>query len=349
MVMALQTLSAAASTYCVSYKSLAWDYVQQTTWFQENYVPRQKFFSPYDSISPLIVWEYRFRMFDADIQHQMDVRLPQDVALVGYQYTPRQIESGDAVYVTLFLRATQPFAEPFRIVTELFAPNEGVAWAQDAAFLTYPDLLAPWWQIDAIVPVRFVLTTTADIPLGAYHLRTFVTEAESQQAVSLFLGTDESSTQDLTLGYVSVPWYGTLDAVVPVDASLGTQVRLLGYAPIGDVRPGASVDVTLYWGALQPLAENYTVFVHLLDAQGHLVASHDGMPMMGRYPTGAWLPGDIVPDTHHIALDAGLAPGTYRLQVGMYPWPSLERLPVWDAQGAAQPERVVGLQNVEVR
>jgi hypothetical protein len=71
--------------------------------------------------------------------------------------------------------------------------------------------------------------------------------------------------------------------------------------------------------------------------------------MGGRYPTGAWLPGDIVPDTHRIALDAGLELGIYRLQVGMYEWPSLERLRVWDAQGEAQPERVVGLQNFEVR
>jgi hypothetical protein len=32
----------------------------------------------------------------------------------------------------------------------------------------------------------------------------------------------------------------------------------------------------------------------------------------------------------------------------MYPWPSLERLPVWDSQGVEQMDRVVVLQSVEV-
>jgi hypothetical protein len=39
----------------------------------------------------------------------------------------------------------------------------------------------------------------------------------------------------------------------------------------------------------------------------------------------------------------------YRLQVGMYRWPSLERLPVWDSGGIEQVDRVIVLQSIEVR
>jgi hypothetical protein len=71
--------------------------------------------------------------------------------------------------------------------------------------------------------------------------------------------------------------------------------------------------------------------------------------MEGRYPTQAWLPGDIVPDVHHVPLDPNVPAGTYHLQVGMYRWPSMERLPVWDEDGVEHPDRVVFLQPVEVR
>jgi hypothetical protein len=56
-----------------------------------------------------------------------------------------------------------------------------------------------------------------------------------------------------------------------------------------------------------------------------------------------------VPDVHHIALDPNIPAGTYHLQVGMYRWPSMERLPVRDEDGVEHPDRVVVLQPVEVR
>jgi hypothetical protein len=71
--------------------------------------------------------------------------------------------------------------------------------------------------------------------------------------------------------------------------------------------------------------------------------------MEGRYPTRAWAPDEIVADVHRITLDADVSPGTYRLQAGMYLWPSLERLPVWDREGIEQPDRTMRLQAVDVR
>jgi hypothetical protein len=91
------------------------------------------------------------------------------------------------------------------------------------------------------------------------------------------------------------------------------------------------------------------VFVHLLDADGRLVAQHDGPPMEGRYPATAWLPGDVVPDVHRITLGPDTPAGTYQLQVGMYGWPSLERLLIWDEHGVEQINGVIILQSVQVQ
>ena len=104
--------------------------------------------------------------------------------------------------------------------------------------------------------------------------------------------------------------------------------------------------MTLYWKTLQATNEDYTVFVHLLDPDGQLVSSHDGQPMSGRYPTGAWLPGDAIPDTHTLAIDPDLPGGIYQLNVGVYRRPSLERLIVKDADGKEQLNRVLPLRTV---
>jgi hypothetical protein len=105
----------------------------------------------------------------------------------------------------------------------------------------------------------------------------------------------------------------------------------------------------LYWEAQRPPEEDYFVFVHLIDVDGQPVAQHDGLTMDGRYPPRAWLPGDVVPDTHRIVLGPDVPLGVYRLQVGMYRWPSLERLPVWDEQGVEQVDRIIVLQSVQVQ
>jgi len=129
-----------------------------------------------------------------------------------------------------------------------------------------------------------------------------------------------------------------------VGASFGDQVRLLSYRAPDRVSPGAEFDVRLYWEPLRPPEENYTVFIHLLDAHGQLAANHNEMRL-----TSLWPPGEVMPDVHRVVPDPPIPAGTYRLQIGMYPWPSLERLPVWDNQGAEQPDRVVVLQSVEVQ
>jgi hypothetical protein len=161
---------------------------------------------------------------------------------------------------------------------------------------------------------------------------------------------DDVPLDRITLGSVVVPWRddAALERAKPVGASFGDQIRLSSFEAQDNLSPGTEFEVTLYWEALRPPDDDYVVFVHLVDAEGQIVASHDGPPMDGRYATGAWLPGEVVPDTHRLALDSGVPTGTYRLWVGMYRWPDVERLPVWDSQGVEQAERSIVLQSLVV-
>jgi len=119
-------------------------------------------------------------------------------------------------------------------------------------------------------------------------------------------------------------------------------ITLLGYdlAP-PEPEPGGTLRLILYWQAQAEMEQDYTVFVHLLDAEGHLVAQHDGQPGEGGLPTSSWVGGEVIADEHPLGLDLKLPPGGYRLEVGLYLWPTMERLPVLDGAGQVQGDKAV--------
>jgi uncharacterized membrane protein len=113
-------------------------------------------------------------------------------------------------------------------------------------------------------------------------------------------------------------------------ADLGGRMTLLGYdlSP-ARAHPGDALAVTLTWQAAAPMGVDFTVFVHLLAEDGRRAAQHDGGPWYDvPLPTSAWREGEVLRDRHLLDLPTDLAPGTYRLRVGAYYWPTGERLPL---------------------
>lgn len=122
-----------------------------------------------------------------------------------------------------------------------------------------------------------------------------------------------------------------------LEANLGGQVRLLGYSLAETaLRPGGMVRLSLFWQAEErPPAERLTVFAHLVDDQGRLVAQQDSEPVGGSRPTTGWTAGEVIRDPIGILLPPDLAAGEYRLKVGLYRPGTGERLEV-SGQGAAE-------------
>ncbi len=104
---------------------------------------------------------------------------------------------------------------------------------------------------------------------------------------------------------------------------------------------GEGPDVTLWWAATAPPPAGYTIFVHLLDAAGNLVAQADGVPNDGLSPTTIWQPGDVVRDVHRFPPGTVLPPGG-RVLVGAYRADTGERAPV-TLDGAPLPDNAVEL------
>jgi hypothetical protein len=116
-------------------------------------------------------------------------------------------------------------------------------------------------------------------------------------------------------------------APYPAESRLGSGLRLRGHDLSSDeLRPGDTFTVTLFWERDGDVPADYHVFVHLADERDQLWSQHDGPPLMGTYPTSQWAEGLLLPDPHTLEVSPETPPGTYRLVVGMYAWPSLERL-----------------------
>jgi hypothetical protein len=82
--------------------------------------------------------------------------------------------------------------------------------------------------------------------------------------------------------------------------------------------PGGTLALDLEWRAAAPPARAYSRFLHLVDAQGNLVAQMDAPPLGGFVPADRWLPGDAFPEQVSFPLPAALPPGGYTLLLGLY-------------------------------
>jgi 4-amino-4-deoxy-L-arabinose transferase-like glycosyltransferase len=122
-----------------------------------------------------------------------------------------------------------------------------------------------------------------------------------------------------------------------IDQAIGLN-RVIVSTPAPD-----DMTVTLVWQSLQPVTYDATVFVHLLEANGDLLAQVDRQPLDGQFPTSYWLPDQVITDTIRLSPLNDHYDTSTTLTVGMYTWPSLDRLPVLDSPGTLQPDNVIAI------
>ncbi len=108
--------------------------------------------------------------------------------------------------------------------------------------------------------------------------------------------------------------YDVIQPEPVVDYTNGMRLRQFAIHP-DDLR------VDLWWSATQPLDQDYSVSVFLLDENGQLVAQKDDFPFLNQRPTTGWQPDEVVFDPHTLELASGLAAlpsGSYTVAVKLY-------------------------------
>lgn len=120
------------------------------------------------------------------------------------------------------------------------------------------------------------------------------------------------------------------------------KVTLVGYDYLPEIRLTPDVynvlPLTLYWQGRGEMSQVYATFVHLVDAEGKIVAQSDAIPGEG---TTTWAVGEYITQPVNISLPPSVLSGTYTLVTGMYLPPQGPRLPQLDANGEVVGDAVV--------
>lgn len=244
------------------------------------------------------------------------VELAPGLLLQGAALDRTAAATGQPVYVTLHWALTGPPPEA-SAASLMLTQNEALLLTETLPIGNlFP--LERWAIGQSVVEHRQLM-----VPAAA---------AEGAAVVSLRVG-----QRTVALGQIEIDAGEHLFAPPPMTQELGVRfgdvAELLGYdLETTEITAGQPVTLTLYWRALEgAAAADYTVFAHILAADGHLVGQHDGPPAGGARPTAGWLPGEIIVDEHSMTFREPYA-GPARIEVGLYDPLTMARVPLPNGQ-----------------
>jgi hypothetical protein len=136
---------------------------------------------------------------------------------------------------------------------------------------------------------------------------------------------------------VTYPPSTSLPGSPALEADVGGVGRVLDVEVTPElVRPGDPVFVRVVWQPLVPTAEPLTVFIHLVDDTGVVLAQRDTWPGLGRAPTTRWIPGRVFEDVYRVDVpDSVYRPNHASVRLGLG-GPAVGRLPI-TVRGSAEP------------
>jgi uncharacterized membrane protein len=284
------------------------------------------------------------RVETADPQYALNIQFGDDLRLLGFDLLPDPRRQETAV--RLYWQALRPLDRALRLypfflddqghivetteqrplLTQLWYPLQQWQPGQIVVAETMPWRLGDRWSLAVGVLdgsdwsdwSRRLQVRLLDSPGQA---RPF--EAKTWVRLATFEQQGRKLVELLPNSQVPPPAY-------PLAANFGDQLELKGYDLSPAVgHPGQALTLTLSWQALREIPVDYTIFVHLVDANGQLVAQQDDNPWWEiPFPTSTWQPGELLQDRHELELPPDLPPGSYTLRVGVYYWQTLERLPL---------------------
>jgi hypothetical protein len=112
------------------------------------------------------------------------------------------------------------------------------------------------------------------------------------------------------------------------------KLSLLGFSVDNErVTANDPLTVALLWQSQSDMVHDYTIFVHLIDQTGALVAQHDSPPRLGTLPTSDWYDGRVVYDWHVIVPPTAISSPQVEVVVGVYDASTMERLTLYDGSG----------------
>ncbi len=256
-----------------------------------------------------------------------EAEVSEALRLAGSEVAPREVYSGQRIFVTLWWRLQAAGVPPAQALilrqgdhTLASAPALAAlpAMAAGRPLLEHLALTTPPEAEEGLATVALLSSAGEEIPLAEVTIRagehTFVAPAiDHPVAAQVKVGRNGIPSTELAtlLGYSVAP-----TSLLQADRQ---------------IRAGEPLTLTLVWRAAASAERDLAVFTHLVGADGQIIAQHDGPPANGAHPTRGWLPGEVIVDPHVLSWQREYR-GAATLRVGLYDPATGARLP-W-ASGA---------------
>ena len=240
--------------------------------------------------------------------------------LLGVERAALEATTGENVDLALWWHATN-FVPSTTVRLELMnGNNEGRILANtQPVHNTYPFIS---WQTPQFLIDRQTVKLPDDLAAGEYRL------------MARFLDGADATLATADLGPLSVTVternFAAPEFERPYPATFGNEIDLLGYTLLS-LADANQFQLDLIWQAQTVPSNDYTVFVHVLQADGSCAPclwQQDVMPQQNQYPTSRWLANEVVTDSYQIQLPPDTPPGSYQLEIGLYIAETGQRLQV---------------------
>lgn len=251
-------------------------------------------------------------------QHSVNLRLGEEVSLIGYDLESKVVRQGGELHVRLYWQALKFLDKDYSSFVHLIGAD-GRLYAQSDSMHPAYIPTSTWNPSLYVVDEHYVRIPPATPPV-AFSVKVGMYERETMRG----LGTIELSE------LVNVqPRHPIKISTKYLQLFPDEGIKLLGYhLTKGD----GFLTLTLYWQTERKVSRDFQVFVHLVDHQNKIIAQADGPPVEGLYPTSRWLPGQVIEDVRRIPVSPEASPEL--ILVGLYDLETLRRLPAFKEDGS---------------
>jgi len=239
------------------------------------------------------------------------------IRLLAYEFVQQQAAGGDQFQAILYLQSLAAMQTNYNVLLRLVGQDGTEIWRDEGW---------PWgaptrdWPLREIRPDGHTVTIPPETPAGLYRFETSFYDPATFDPLPV-TRTDSAQLLPSTARAVALVQVGAMpDVTTPITSTwqVGDNFSLT----VADLPPqlasGADLTFELLWESLASTATDYTVFVHVVNAEGVNVAQQDQPPLGGFAATRLWEPGLRLLDRYQLTLPPDLPAGTYTVRVGLY-------------------------------
>jgi 6-pyruvoyl-tetrahydropterin synthase related domain len=225
--------------------------------------------------------------------------------LEGYTLNQDRVTPGETLNVILFWRPLSKIDREYRPIVQFVNLSTSISWAVSEPFSPGGGKTSSY-PVNRFSSDNHMLQIPASTPPFVGRMLVAMVDVQTGERLRLPDGSDHL----------------LLEPIIRVRGSGPTAKQLMSYNVGGAIElwcasvtaDDAEYHIELYWHVMQPVDQNYTLFVHGLGSENQILEQNDAVPLNGDYPTSLWLPGQTLVDSYTLPRN----PHISQIAVGLY-------------------------------